>query len=150
MAGRNQSRAADRRKEGNLERKRRKQEENGEECAWRECILTGCSWVLPQFSAVEKLRVYSCVCLTLKPSSSCKVGGGTGTRGEKLAAQLLHLILLLQRLIASQNRCAKAHSAFSVVIYVMAVMVGRGGGLKSICPPFLSGELWSWDIAEQR
>lgn len=101
MAGRKEYGAADRRKERNLERKRRKQEENREGCGWRESILTGRSCFLQQFSAMAKLPVYNRV-----PPVKWE---------EELASQLLHLILLLQHLRASQRNTAPKHAVCFVM-----------------------------------
>lgn len=133
MAGRNEYRAADRRKERNLERKRRKQEENREECGWKECFLTGCSWFLQQFSAMEKLPVYSRMCLTLKPCSSCKVGAGTGIT----AAASDFVASALDSL--SGKHCAKAHCVFCDVIYVMVVVASGDFGLSVITLKYRCG-----------
>lgn len=59
---------------------------------------------------MEKLPVYSRMCLTRKLRSSWKVGGGTGTTEGKLGSQLLCLILLLQHLGASHRNTALKHT----------------------------------------
>lgn len=95
---------------------------------------------------MEKLPVYSRMCLTRKLRSSCKVGGGTGITAvvsDFVASASVSL---------SQKHCAKAHCVFCVVIYVMAVAAGGDCSLcyfleilvwfKSIHPLFLSSEIW--------
>lgn len=133
MAGRKEYGAADRRKERNLERKRRKQEENREGCGWRESILTGRSCFLQQFSAMAKLPVYSRMCMTLKPRSSCEVGGGTGitaVASDFVASAFESL---------SEKHCAKARCVFCDVIYVTAVVASGDCRLTVITLKYCSG-----------
>lgn len=82
---------------------------------------------------MEKLPVYSRMCLTRKLCSSCKVGGGTGT------TDVVSDFVASASVSPSQKHCAKAHCVICVVIYVMAVVASRDCGLSVITLKYWSG-----------
>lgn len=137
----NEYRAADRRKERNLERKRGAQEEN-KGGMWMERVYSDRLQLV--FTAVLSHGKASCLqprVSDMKTMFLLESGRRSrGTREEKLGITAVASVSVASAFDGlSEKHCAKAHCVFADVIYVVAAVASGGRGLAVITLKYCSG-----------